>query len=523
MQHARIVRVGGFACDCLTSLTDSRWLHQLPISTATLYTLQNRHGNSLRTLRLHSIVPDKPISTSATQLESLLANLLSFECRSMCGQQTFVGTAIAKSAKSLRTLRLGQEDSLSFAFGGEGAYFGRDGFYGHESNVSDVYRAAQKSLAGASPSAASEDNAVYLNLEVLELVSLESAPLIRQPHSLYWEGLKALTIEDCALTIEDCADPVILLEHLTRLFGTSQQAERGPNLKEFRLRRQDSPLALYEPLNNFLKSFSGLRLLSILLDGCERAPYELNGDVLKAHGRTLKILVLESRDECRCDAAVHGSHMGWNEIYSPDGEPSSQLSRIVRYCPNLSELSLCFPWDHTVDGYDGFLEGPAESLALHMPHLKTLEIRNSVVLRDAVGDRRSGMSQAAQREERRCLREIEVHHTKFANAIAGTFLSCRAQSEMSLPKLGLIVIGSLRYKDRWHLPTNTGDREDGALHPPDLVVDLLNRPQAFQVVFPPSVNAASQVAVAKPFMSDSIEMLQSLVQEHECLSPYWID
>jgi hypothetical protein len=101
-------------------------------------------------------------------------------------------------------------------------------------------------------------------------------------------------------------------------------------------------------------------------------------------------------------------------------------------------------------GYDEFRRGPVKSLSLHLPRLRTLQIRNSATLPDAIVDP-SSSDDGANLETIDLSWQIKSIHNSFADAIAKAFLSCRKSSRRIFPELELIVMGSLRYKDRRHM------------------------------------------------------------------------
>jgi hypothetical protein len=142
--------------------------------------------------------------------------------------------------------------------------------------------------------------------------------------------------------MEGCPDTRSTLSGLASLFRSLESNERKPALQEFHFRSDFESREICGPLQALLKSFSGLVFLSILLENCHGVPFGLDEEVMNTHGETLEVLVLESCDYARDDIFSHAPLSDHNETYSPDSQPGSQLSRMIRHYPNLVELSLCF-------------------------------------------------------------------------------------------------------------------------------------------------------------------------------------
>lgn len=114
------------------------------------------------------------------------------------------------------------------------------------------------------------------------------------------------------------------------------------SLQEFVFRVDVDGEHMYAPLSDFLRLLWGLRLLAILLGDCHGTVFELDEDVLENHGRSLEVLVLESRDHVRKVFSARSSHVGKNELYRVNGPRDSSLSRIIHHGPNLTGLCMRF-------------------------------------------------------------------------------------------------------------------------------------------------------------------------------------
>lgn len=156
------------------------------------------------------------------------------------------------------------------------------------------------------------------------------------------------------------------MSQLTLLFQNLQREDNNLNLQEFLFRSDKDARGCYRHINDFLRSFPGLRLSSLLFNYTDLHVFELDEEVLQRHGERLEVLVLESRHDHRRSSGFHYSHANFHEGSTADGRRAGSLSKIIRNCPGLTELSLCFHLDSRSDGYGRFLQGPVASLTLNM-------------------------------------------------------------------------------------------------------------------------------------------------------------
>lgn len=204
------------------------------------------------------------------------------------------------------------------------------------------------------------------NLRQLSLIGLDLAPIV--PHDLD-EALFFTRIE--ALTIESCAGTPAFLSAMTSVF-TFAQSEAAPeprplpSLRKVLLRQEMFTIDLKDALLRFLNSFSGLCTLSLLFENglIQAKP----ADLITNHGSTLEHLVLESRVQPRQNLRLDTSRPFGSGGYSSQMWEQS-VNDICRLCPNVSELSIGFPWN------DEIIRLRPSSLP-SLLHLKTMHIRN---------------------------------------------------------------------------------------------------------------------------------------------------
>jgi hypothetical protein len=78
--------------------------------------------------------------------------------------------------------------------------------------------------------------------------------------------------------------------------------------------------------------------------------------------------------------------------------------------------------------------------------------------------------------------EANSIHNGFADAIANVFVSHRPRNGNVIPKLSLIVVGSLRYGDHVHMrPDGRDESMSDTIYGP--IVDMLSRPHIFRVAY----------------------------------------
>ena len=178
---------------------------------------------------------------------------------------------------------------------------------------------------GSSP--ASQSATEILSLEKLVLIGLNLEDIIGGALNFKID-FKVLT----GLKMESCSN---LNEAFTALIGKDNSTLSELKLTSFSLRHEEGDPAFAQNLTLFLTSFTGLKHLSLLIEGQTQAMSK--GPILEMHGKTLRILVWDERSGPRkmtkSDTALFLSKNG--------------LSVIWQTCPNLYALGLCVPWEST--------------------------------------------------------------------------------------------------------------------------------------------------------------------------------
>jgi hypothetical protein len=160
---------------------------------------------------------------------------------------------------------------------------------------------------------------LFLQLRKLELVGL-NVPPVTPP----WRPSLREMVNWCALTrlvLDSCHGSEKLLDELSK----ADNAGRFMGLTEFGFRYESPRPSMAPAIEKFLCSFSGLKILSVQLDGFTDMPD--HEKVFSKHGNTLKVLVWEGR---RWLAGTGDLTMG-----SP-----SFLQSLEAHCFNLEELSI---------------------------------------------------------------------------------------------------------------------------------------------------------------------------------------
>lgn len=316
-------------------------MHRSPVSSRSFQLLNAKHGQSLHHLSCYDMsVPCLPPSALPSNLESL-------ECRSVDSGEA-LGRLVHANKNSLRCLKIGEEKALVDRY-----YRLRTGFY---DSIPQPLQAMQSVTSLAD----------LPKLRHLSLVGLDLKPLVPEEveDALYLTNLQELTLESCLGSTE-------FLAAMTSIFSFAQsdavsQPKPAPKLEKFLFRHEASTAALRDGLLQFLNSFSGLRMLSLLF---ENGSMSLRLAALAPnHGQTLEQLVLESRiqprENLRLDTSRPFGIGGYTQQLWEEGTDD-----ICRLCPNLSELSIGFPWN---DEMVRIRQSPLPKLM----SLRTMHIRN---------------------------------------------------------------------------------------------------------------------------------------------------
>lgn len=177
----------------------------------------------------------------------------------------------------------------------------------------------------------------FTSLRCLELVGLKISD---GDEAAVWElfdvtGLERLVLESCS----GCEGVLV------RLSGGNRKAqpanttsERPSKLKEFVFRYEAPTKDLKKGLKDFLTSFSGLELLSVML---ENTKVMMSPDCfIPRHGKSLKVLTWEGRTKPRI-SREEGTSISMDKASS---KSETSIDKIFAGCPNLVELSIPLDW-----------------------------------------------------------------------------------------------------------------------------------------------------------------------------------
>ena len=131
-----------------------------------------------------------------------------------------------------------------------------------------------------------------------------------------------------ALRVESCSE---LDNAFTALVGNDNSTLTALNLTSFFLRHEERHPAFAQNLTLFLTSFTGLKHLSLLIEGQSQAMSK--GPILEMHGKTLRTLVWDERSGPRKGTKTDTALF-----------PISGLDDISQKCPKLIALGLCVQW-----------------------------------------------------------------------------------------------------------------------------------------------------------------------------------
>ncbi|KAK5100439.1 hypothetical protein LTS08_005188 [Lithohypha guttulata] len=324
-----------------SQLKSFSFMHRSPISSRLVTLLNAKHGRSLRNLSYYAMATTiLPTTTLPSSLESL-------ECRSIEDGKT-LGELVYASKDTLKALNIGEEKALVERY--------------HRLRTA-IYDVVPQPLHAFHTVVSL---AQIRNLKKLGLVGLDLGPLVPQDveSALYLTNLEELVVESCVSSSE-------FFMAMTTIF-TFAKSEAAPDpkpipqLRRFLFRHEISTAAIKEAIVQFLNSFHGLQMLSLLF---ENGSMSLRlADIATNHSKTLKQLVLETRiqprESLRIDTSRPFGLGGYTQQLWEEGTDD-----ICRLCSNLNELSVGFPWN---DEMIRIRESPLPKLL----NLQTMHIRN---------------------------------------------------------------------------------------------------------------------------------------------------
>lgn len=316
-------------------------MHSLPVSHDMLRLLSGRYWQSLRSFSCYEM------DCSETLPSALPSSLHTIECRTI-GDGHAIGRLVQANKNTLHTLRIGQEKQYVQQYITEKnpqVRFSREPMENFKKYVdfSDIQNLRHLSLIG-------------LDLATITPLDVDQA--------LFLANLEELAIESCT------GNPAFL-SALTSVFRFAQseaapEMKQVPSLKKFLFRLETFTIALKDALLQFLNSFSGLQVLSLLFENghVNAKP----ADLITNHGPTIDKLVIESRIQPRHNLRLDTSRPLGSGGYSSQMWEQS-INDVCRLCPNISELSIGFPWN------DEMIRLRPSQLS-NLTCLRTMHIRN---------------------------------------------------------------------------------------------------------------------------------------------------
>ena len=240
--------------------------------------------------------------------------LKTLECRSVQNLKTLehVKALVTSNADALHTLKLGRERQLVTKYLER---FVRDPTVTRDTPEDND---ALFIIALTDP--------WVLKLRCLELYGLD----LPSSTGGLTEGIDPTSLR--RLCLESCDGVERVLCNLT------ENTHHPLNLQELVLRIENPTQLTNKALYSFLTSFSGLKVLSVLIETTDPMPRV--DCFLEAHGPTLQVLVWEGRKSPRHDNRDDTSHT-LGSVYDPE----SEISKILSQCTKLVELSIAWDWD----------------------------------------------------------------------------------------------------------------------------------------------------------------------------------
>ncbi len=255
----------------------------------------------LRDLRFcNAAIKLNPIETNFPKLDRLQYSDLNTDCN----HNLQISELIAKNRSTIRHLELGFE-----------RYIAMNTFYLVNGRRYDLSRAQEKFWEVFQE----RESWLYLNSLRLMFFNFSKKSFL----AFDFQNLVSLRLESCIRDSE-------ILSFLTVSNSTSNMTKMS-KLTSFYLRHESLNTAFHANLKAFLLSFSGLKHLSLLLQGID--PVASITPFLKNHGATLESLVWDQQFKQRLCAAIRTDVMKDRPSYKYKEE-------IAMVCPNLRELGL---------------------------------------------------------------------------------------------------------------------------------------------------------------------------------------
>lgn len=210
-------------------------------------------------------------------------------------------------------------------------------------------------------------------LTCLSLVGVDVSLFIREDVDSvpFFAELRSLTLESCNGSAAFLATMATLFQGLSS--ATACTTSRRPVLEQFLFRQESFSTSLRDVLIVFLRSFSGLKTLSLLFENTSVLDHISN--LIGNHGATLAQLVLETRISPRKLSHINTSRpFGYGGYNDRLWEESTMA--MCTSCPNLTELGIGFSWkDETLRSHNCPITSLEKLKAIHIRNFPELDVQ----------------------------------------------------------------------------------------------------------------------------------------------------
>lgn len=457
-------------------LLSLRWYHRLPITMRTILVVCDNHSQALREFKVRHYQKtqrEDEISEAPMALSSIEVRSIGMGSDRSTDNPVWLKSLIKDNKKSLHELRIGQESYIHLLEQGWTDSRSRRVALDH------VLLLAKTSTGTFSP----------YELTCLEVVGLKVDCLVdedptRGPKPLLrWSILQRLVLESCPGSRD-------LLSCLAENISRAGQTKLHLTLKELVFRYERPSTDLMAALETFLKTYSGLRLISVLVDEYGLFP---SGPMLANHLSSLNVLVWEARMMPRNARNL--------EVSPPKAE--EDIVKTFKKCPNLVEISFPLDWRRHQRGGLGSLDRLGRDLA-SLRELRTIHIRNVPLLRGDEDDDVDGYED-----------NIEMDRISRSIVTEVTEAMVEQQNETKeVPSADLIVVGPLRYQERW---LSTKPWYTNANYPPAYA-----RPYFFGVDYAYSAKFDARFPLLKELGHETLAVAEPYSSHLRCFESYWL-
>ncbi|EGC48342.1 predicted protein [Histoplasma capsulatum var. duboisii H88] len=395
-----------------SGLRTVRWFHLFKMDNDTFASLFNTHVDTLMGIETYTLTGDEiPILPGHPSLDQFPRLRIGFSAFQASGCNKILNPSVISLIARL-TRRLSH-----FVLGDERLVLIVDSNATTRSNPPYIQMSLHEVLQPLA-----EAQVTFGNLSQLDIIGIDMTPLqnqlapLRPTFDLY--NLRRLSLVSCVGT-EGLLNVLSMpAPHMMSPYVFSRM-----RLKEFCIRYEGPTLGLKIALVRFLTSFTGLELLSVLLDDEPENTMIDHTGFMYAHGPTLKVLVWEVRKQNR-----HERPFGLEDDIR--GKPAF-LELLSQTCPNLQELSVVLNMRLLYVRGRGFdrIHSRRPYAMLRLPHLKTLHCRDFLMPKG-----------------RLLTTAFVIDATK---SIATMFLDWAFHFHRFASPLELLAVGPLTFHDRW--------------------------------------------------------------------------